>query len=239
MKIFLTSSPCMTDSDALNPANGFVEKLRQDIKSGSRGLFIASSPSDYGQTEFYALETRKSFAGAGIVFSDYGVLDDRNAACAPRLVASADVIILAGGHVPTQNAFFERISLRDCLAHFCGTLIGISAGTMNSADVVYTHAELPGEATDPNYKKFLPGLGLTKTQVIPHYQFIKDQTLDGLRLFKDIAYPDSLGRSFVALPDGSYIYISDGRETLFGEAWLISNGSLSKLSSPGDVTKLH
>lgn len=239
MKIFLTSSPCMADSDALNPANGFVEKLRQDIKPGSRGLFIASSPSDYGQTEFYALETRKSFAEAGIVFSDYSVLDERNAASAPKLVASADVIILAGGHVPTQNAFFQRISLRDCLASFRGTLIGISAGTMNSADVVYTHAELPGEATDPNYKKFLPGLGLTKTQVIPHYQFIKDQTLDGLRLFEDVAYPDSLGRSFVAMPDGSYIYIADGRETLFGEAWLISSGSLSKLSNPGDITKLH
>ncbi len=58
-------------------------------------------------------------------------------------------------------------------------VLGISAGTMNSADIVYAQPELEGESIDSAYQRFLRGLDLTKCMIIPHYQDIKDQILDG------------------------------------------------------------
>lgn len=121
---------------------------------------------------------------------------------------------------------------------FDGVLVGISAGTMNSAEVVYAQPELEGEATDPNYQRFLPGLGLTKKMILPHYQMLKDEVLDGLRVMEDIAYPDSQGRRFYLLVDGSYLYIEDGREEVFGEAHLLADGKLSQISKLGESVLL-
>ena len=97
---------------------------------------------------------------------------------------------------------------------------------MNAADIVYAQPEEPGESVDPAYQRFLPGLGLTETQILPHYQMVKDRMLDGRRLFEDITYPDSCGRSFLVLCDGSYLLREDGQESVFGEAYRIENGIL-------------
>jgi dipeptidase E len=121
-------------------------------------------------------------------------------------------MILSGGHVPTQNRFFEKIRLRDLLKSCEGVVLGISAGSMNSADEVYAQPEEEGEAVDPAYRRFLPGLGLTKTNLLPHYQENKDDVLDGRRIYADIACPDSMGRTFYAIPDGSYLLIDAGKE---------------------------
>lgn len=104
------------------------------------------------------------------------------------------MLILAGGHVPTQNKFFERIRLKEHINNFDGILIGISAGTMNCAEVVYAQPELEGESIDKKYERFLSGLGITNFMILPHYQDIKDDILDGQHLFEDITYPDSYGR---------------------------------------------
>lgn len=109
---------------------------------------------------------------------------------------------------------------------------------MNSADVVYAQPEEEGEAVDPAYQRFLTGLGLTKTMLLPHYQELRDEVLDGLRLFADITYPDSMGRCFYAIPDGSYLFIEDGREELRGEAYRIKDGSIVQVSSEGEVLAL-
>ena len=142
-------------------------------------------------------------------------------------LANYNVIILSGGHVPTQNTFFQKIGLKDKLNNYDGIVIGISAGTMNCADIVYAHPELDGEAIDSKYQRFIPGLGLTKRMILPHYQMIKDDMLDNLRVFEDIAYPDSIGREFYALNDGSYILSENGIETLYGEAYRIKDGDIS------------
>ena len=140
--------------------------------------------------------------------------------------------------MPTQNRFFNAIGLKALLAGWEGVLIGISAGTMNSAETVYAQPELPGEATDPRYERFLPGLGLTKVNVLPHYQLVKDEVLDGLRVFEDVTYPDSFGRCFYALPDGSFLYLQEGKTELRGEAWRIAEGRCEKVCENGGVLVL-
>ena len=231
MICFLTSRTDFPDSDHLhlNPANGFVDELRRRLPAPCRALFVCSDPENAEKMDFYAAALRTSFQNAGLPFDRLLSLDGRNEARAAALVREADLLILSGGHVPTQNRFFQRIGLKTLLRGFDGVLIGISAGSMNSAETVYAQPELPGEALDPEYRRFLPGLGLTGKMILPHYQEIRDDVLDGLRVMEDIAYPDSMGRRFYLLPDGSYILIADGKEEIRGEAYLLADGVLSPL----------
>lgn len=230
MKCFLTSSPVLADTNELNPANGFLDKLKTCIPPTCKTLFICSDPNSHERTVRFAEAVKESFESAGFCFDWFTVLDGQNPNEAADWIRQADLIILAGGHVPTQNRFFSSIHLKNLLHTFEGTLIGISAGSMNSAETVYAQPELEGEATDPTYQKYLPGLGLTDKMILPHYQLIKDHILDGLRVMEDITYPDSYGKRFYALPDGSYLYTDGITQTICGEAYLIADGKLSQIS---------
>lgn len=231
MTLFLTSSPTLGRGGPLDPSNGFIETLRAAVKPNAVGLFVTSEPENPGFTDGVSAAMRCALEAEGITFSDFFALDDRNAGETGALTAKADLIILSGGHVPTQNAFFRRIALREHLKGYDGVLLGISAGTMNSADTVYAQPELDGESTDPAYQRFLPGLGLTQKMILPHYQAVKDTILDGKRLFEDITYPDSMGREFFAIPDGSYLYAVNGREEFRGTVLRIKDGKASAYSS--------
>lgn len=241
MTLFLTSSPCWDDVPEgcdlpciFDERNGFVDALREAVAPGSRCLFIASDPSTYDRLEEFADTFAKCFAWHGMPFSDIALLDDRTADQAEDLIHGADVLILAGGHVPTQNAFFQRIGLKELVAGFGGTIMGISAGTMNCADTVYAQPEMPGESVDPDYERFLPGLGLTNLNILPHYQKEKDTLLDGRRLYEDITFEDSVGQHFLVLVDGSYVLSVDGHETLYGEAYLIQDGTIEQICLEGE-----
>ena len=225
------SSDTATNTHVLNTANNLVAELYRCLPDKKlKGLFIASSPDDFSNTEYYGYEIRDEFQQAGFTFDTYTILDRRNGECARELVLNSDLVILSGGHVPTQNAFFADIHLRDCLNDFQGVVVGASAGSMNAAEVVYAQPELPGEAVSPEYRRFLPGLGLTEVMILPHYQDIKDKVLDGLRVFEDIGYPDSMGRKIYTIPDGTYLLCENGREELRGEAYLIENGGMRKIN---------
>ena len=65
----------------------------------------------------------------------------------------------------------------------------------------------------------------------PHYQEIKDDVLDGMKVFEDIAYPDSMGKTFYAIPDGTYLFIDDCVEELRGEAYRIKDGVMTEIST--------
>lgn len=176
-------------------------------------------------TEFFRSVLEKE----GLSYTSFDVWDGRTEDVSGKKLHSYDVIFLGGGHVPTQNAFFQKIGLRENIQDFTGIVIGISAGTMNSADTVYAQPELPGESADPAYVRYLSGLNLTKTMILPHYQMVKDHELDGKRLMEDITYGDSYGKKFLAFPDGSYLLIADGTETIWGEAYEISDGTIRRI----------
>lgn len=230
MICFLTSRTDIPETGKLNPANHFADELRSCFPTHCRALYVCSDPDSPEKMDFYTDLMKGSFENAGFMFERFIPLDSRNAEQTEQMVKEANFMILAGGHVPTQNRFFRRIGLKGLLKDFDGVLIGISAGSMNSAEMVYAHPEEEGEATDPSYSRFLPGLGLTKKMTLPHYYDIRDSVLDGMRVMEDIAYPDSMGRQFWILPDGSYIQIEDGEEKIRGEAWLLADGKMTKVS---------
>lgn len=240
MTAFVTSSPFREDVDrpTFSNANGFVDNIRRCLPAHPRCLYICSSPERRDLNCLYGADIFMAFANAGIHFSSYNVLDGNNADEAPQLVANSDLIVLAGGHVPTQNDFFRRIGLRQLLKDHPGVAMGISAGAMNCADTVYVQPEEPGES-HPSFVRFRPGLGLTRVQVLPHYQKVRDDLLDGLRLFEDITYADSLGHTFFALPDFSYVLSDENGDTVYGEAYRIRDGILELLTRNGESMDLN
>lgn len=237
MTLFITSSPYIDGAPRaiLDRQNGLVDRLHQALPENPNVVFVCSDPDDHrGSCEFASITTA-AFSEVGIHFGSYQVLDGTSAHRAYGMLSHCDFIVLSGGHVPTQNAFFRKIRLRHLLHKFQGVVMGISAGSMNMADTVYVQPEEPGESIDPNYKRFAPGLGLTGVNICPHYQKVKDRYLDGKRLFEDITYGDSIGNCFFALPDGSYFYQDDNKLLLCGKAWRIQNGILELLTVEEEV----
>ena len=117
-------------------------------------------------------------------------------------------------------------------------LMGISAGSMNAASLVYAQPEEEGESLDPKYERFLPGLGLTDVKIIPHYQRIRDRILDGKRLFEEITVPDSMGRYLYLLSDGSYLYTNGDISRIYGELHIMKDGVIRRVANEGGVTAL-
>ena len=170
---------------------------------------------------------------AGVNIADWILLDRRNILQAHSLVRESDLIILGGGHVPTQYRFFQEMSLGEALHAYEGVLVTISAGSMNCADEVYSIPELPGEIRDPNYKRFFRGMGLTSIQILPHYYEWKDFVLDGMKVYNEVAAKDSMGKRFYVFPDGTYLYSMYGYEEIRGEAFLMENGIFRKICEDG------
>ena len=117
--------------------------------------------------------------------------------------------------------------------------MGISAGSMNCARVVYALPEEAEEMTDPFYKRFLPGLGLTEVQIVPHFYMFKNSDIAETNVLTDIAIPDSRhGHRFYAFPDGTYLMGCNGEEKIYGEFYLIENGVMRQVSENGQVVAL-
>ena len=239
MTLFLTSSPFVENADraVLSNQNGFVDCIRDCLPENCRLLYVCSSPDRRDLNCRFGADVFSAFSDMGMYFSSYRVLDAYNAHQAAELVADSDFLVLAGGHLPTQNDFFQQIDLRGLLEDFDGVVMGISAGSMNSADVVYVQPEEPGESA-PEFERFRPGLNLTDIQILPHYQKVKDYYLDGQRLFEDITYADSMGNTFFAIPDGSYIVVDSEGAVLFGEGYCLQDGVMEQIAEDGDETDL-
>lgn len=238
MKLFLTSSPTgdldgRYISEGFDNRNGFAHKVREYWRDNSKVLMITAFPDDETANREMGEFFHNAIRLTGLSVSEFDLWDASIMSnpdnYSQECVQSYDVIILGGGHVPTQQRFFEQLKLRDNISEFGGIVIGISAGTMNCADLVYAQPEEPGEAIDPSYSRFIRGLGLTNTNILPHYQLVRDKYLDGMHLFNEISIPDSRGHRFIALIDGSYVFECDGESTVYGEAYMLEAGEMYRI----------
>ena len=233
MILFLTSSPCIYKHSpaTLNPANGFLARLRSKLPPKPKVLCIASDPDSHAMTDFFAQDMFGAFRRASIPFGGTAILDGRSRAEAKKLVAWSDFIILMGGHVPTQNKFFHELGLKRLLEGYPGVVMGISAGTMNAADLVYAQPEADGESS-PSFKRFYRGLGLTTVNICPHYQEVieKDMRVDGHPIYPDLTAADSKGHTFHIFPDGTYLYKDEKECAIHGQCWRMTDGIMEKLT---------
>ena len=240
MKLFITSSPFVDGADRpiMDSANGLVKRLKRALPPYCRCLYISATPDRRDLNCTFGADVFQIFAQEGMPFSHYVVLDRDNFYEAKKLVMESDLIVLAGGHLPTQNAFFHKIRLPDLLRDYNGVVLGLSAGSMNMAARVYAQPEEPGES-DPDFRRFIPGLGLTDINILPHYQKAKDYMVDGLHLYEEITYPDSMGHCFLVLPDGSYVYQDETQQILCGEGYSLCNGVMTQLAKREEVVDLN
>ncbi len=245
MKLFLTSSPIgiyrseePLGYKGFNPANGMTEALKDFWVSDARCLLISAFHDEYELND----RMRKDYEGivkdTGLSLSCMDICDSRNGQEKAAALHEYDFVILGGGHVPTENAFFRRIGLAERFRGYKGIVMGISAGTMNCARIVYAQPELPGEAADPSFERFIPGLGLTEYNILPHFNAVRNDSIDGMRLIEDIAFADSMGHTFYALTDGSYLLQTEDRAEIRGETYKIRDGSIVQICAEGEVFPL-
>lgn len=240
MKLFLTSNiggSIKVDGKRvptrLCEDNDMLRNIKDRWIDNSKVLIVGGAADDTVVNDSIRNVFVSAFAMSDLTIDKMDICDNRNLGIIED-INDYDAVILTGGHVPTQNKFFEDINLKKYLKDYQGIVIGISAGSMNCADTVYAHPELDGESIDPNYRRFIKGLGITKYNVLPHYQDIKDDMLDEKRLFEDITYADSYGQRFYTLEDGSYILIENEAAILYGAAYLISEGKIEKICDKGN-----
>ena len=212
-----------------------VEALKQFWTEDARCLLISAFPFEYGINDRMREDYENIVRDTGLSISCMDICDMRNGKEKADDLPNYDFVILGGGHVPTENAFFTYIGLREGFSGFNGIVMGISAGTMNCARIVYAQPEMPGEAKDPDYERFIPGLGLTEYNILPHYNAVKNDIIDGMRLIEDIAFSDSIGHTFFAITDGSYLLQTEEKAEICGEAYMIRDGRIEQICSNGDT----
>ncbi len=219
--------------DVLIQQNGLLDRLKSIWIQDARVLIICANPDNHEKNDGVYACLKEALPMSGLSISSIDQCDDRN----PNIInnlESIDVLILAGGHVPTQNKFMKQLRLKERLESYEGIVVAWSAGSMNCADVVYAGPELEGEAVDPFYERWITGLGITDINIFPHFQSLKDDYLDGMRLIEDITFNDSVGHEIIALNDGSYIMLDKGQVTLYGEAYRIKDRQLTQICKDGE-----
>lgn len=118
MIIFLTSSPTgpldgSRKVDGLDKKNHFVDQLRKYWKELSRCCIIAASPDAYEQNDEMCDFFRETFLKENFSIQCFDLIDRRYSDFTKDELQQYDVILLGGGHVPTQNQFFKDIQLRE------------------------------------------------------------------------------------------------------------------------------
>ena len=114
MKLFMTSSPMgayrSTEAPAfkgLDPANGLVEELVSYWREDSRCLLISAFPEEYSVNDRMRADFERIFRETGLSVKCMDICDRRGGTEIVSKLGSYDMVILGGGHVPTEKAFFD------------------------------------------------------------------------------------------------------------------------------------
>lgn len=236
MNVILTSDIMSSDKRQLNSQNGFVDKIHEYVED-INCLYIPSNPYRQFLTNTISSHHKRAFEKSGFTVKRWDVFSLFQKNILKKLISNANLIILAGGHVPTQNKFFHDINLKQCIKDYKGLVIGISAGSMNSATEVYAQPEKLGEVKSTHYRRFLKGLGIVDISVLPHYKEIKHQRIDNQRIMEDVTLPDSYGKKFYAIEDGAYIVATEN--IIYGNCYVIKDGKIKKVCNTGETVNLR
>lgn len=217
--------------------NGILDLIKKLAPKQENFVFVASDEFNFDVTDIYANATFDSFK-ITYPFKNYFILDGRTEEKTKEFIEKSDLIFLCGGHVPTQNQFFQKINLREIIKNSHALIIGQSAGSMNSAEIVYSQPELEGESINPLFKRYIKGLGLTNISILPHFEERINDVLDGKNVLKEISIPDSMVRPFIAYSDGAYIFDNGTSQCIYGKAYLFENGNYHQISKDDSVTDI-
>jgi len=230
MKLFLTSNILSSSTGPINPDYGFSDYLCSSVKEKSDIIFLSANPDEYQTNDTFSDSIVSAFNKKGIYFSNKIVVDSRNPE-ASQIIGSSEnqVLVLSNGDVFTQNKFIRSLGIKSKIKEFKGTIVAAGGGAMNCSSVLYVMPRTIEQLTSSEFLKFIPGLGLSQRAIIPHYERVQTRTIGSKHYFKDIILSDSMGKSFFALPEKSYIMIENGFETIKGPILHITDGVVKEI----------
>ena len=116
MKLFLTSDFGGTQKtengiryacEIVNK-NNFLENLKKDWPVEGHILILCSDPSTHEINDSFAQLYKKAFQLSNLNVETMDPFDGRNLSNLKDIISNYNILIFAGGHVPTENAFFQK-----------------------------------------------------------------------------------------------------------------------------------
>ncbi len=218
---------------------GFVENLAGYWREKSSVLIVTSDPEATKINKIVEQRVEVAFNLAGLTIESVKTIDNTNKDDAFNLVRNSDVVILGGGNGNIQNDFFKEIMLKNLLIGFPGIIISMGCGSTNCAENAYLVPEYPGQVNDLSYERFTDGLGLTNISIIPHFSFLKTLEIEGKNLIDEVVFPDSAGREFYLIDDGSYFLIDGDVITFHGVGKALENGTIRTVDTAVSENDWH
>ena len=234
MILFLTSQGTISEYQndikvgaELNPANNFIQNLKQYAPNAKKFVYVANNPDNFEDNDMSGEFVYNAFKHQGFFLESLLVLDNRTLAHIAE-IQTADIVFLRGGTLERQIDFFKNSGIAKQLETTKAVIIGQSAGSMVLSQNVYQYPETEQEFALP---RFINGLGFFDTMLIPHFNpQTGNEICDGsFNTLVDFFIPDSQGRQFLALQNGSYIIKSNSTCQLFGNAYTLQNGKVEQI----------
>ena len=179
--------------------NKFLDNLKGNLLETKKFLLIASNPDEYEKNDLFLQMDIKALELSSLSFEEYTVLDGRNSSAVEAVLNNADLIFLCGGNTLIQNKFFNSINLKKYLNNLDSVVVGISAGSINSAKNVFNS---PESVEDLNNSPYLQGLELTGINVEPHFD-VNNLTDESKKIQMNAILSESNNRVLYGLSDGA------------------------------------
>ena len=155
------------------------------------------------------------------------VLDNRNKEDIGNILKNSSLIFLSGGNTFQQNMFLNTINLKDYIKKTDACIVGISAGAINSAEIVFSS---PENEEDLTRSTILKGLDLTTINIEPHFDLDNPNKIQ-----MDSIIKESNNRIIYGLPDKSYIF----NNKIYGKCYRIYKGNIELISNDDETIDVY
>ena len=234
MKLFLTSNIGWIEKINgeqipvnLLENNKFIDNLKKNLKTYNKFILVASNPNNYEQNDKFLNLDIKSLELSGLKFKEYLTLDYRNKDNIKNILDNCSLIFLCGGNTYQQNLFFNDIKLKKYLEDIDCCIVGISAGAINSAKVVFNSPEKEDELKNPCT---LDGLNLTNINIEPHFDKENNNKIQ-----MNAIVEESYKRNIYGIQDGSYILDN----VVYGKCYKIHNGEMTLICDNEQIIPIN
>lgn len=203
--------------------NNFLENLKNNINNYNKFILIASDPDNYKQNDEYLKLDIESLELSGLKFKENIILDNRNKENIDNILNGSSLILLSGGNTYKQNKFFNNINLKKYIKTTDACIVGISAGSINSSNIVFNS---PENEEDLNNPSILKGLNLTNINIEPHFNY---NNINKIQM--DSIIKESENRIIYGLPDKSYIF----NNKIYGKCYRIYKGNIELILNDNEI----
>jgi peptidase E len=207
--------------------NKFLYNLKKSLNTYNKFVLVASNPNNYEQNDEFLNLDIKALELSGFKFKEYLTLDYRNKDNIKNTLDNSSLILLCGGNTYQQNLFFNDINLKKYLEDLDCCIVGISAGAINSAKVVFNS---PEKEEDFKTSFILNGLNLTNINIEPHFDKENNN-----KIKMNAILEESYNRNVYGIQDGSYILDN----VVYGKCYKIHNGEITLICENEQIISIN